>query len=73
MYVVNIHEQSEMHKDAVFKEIADDHGTEVAFDIMQINYKVCSGLNIPPIEMLYSCKKFKCATRTGRCTGDETY
>lgn len=56
MYVVNIHEQSEMHKDAVFKEIADDHGTEVAFDIMQINYNVCSGLNIPPIEMLYSCK-----------------
>lgn len=56
MDVVNRHGQSEIHKDAVLKEIADDQGTEVAFDIMQINYNVCSGLNIPPIEMLYSCK-----------------
>lgn len=33
--VVNRHEQSEMHKDAVFKEMAEDHSIDVAFDKLQ--------------------------------------
>lgn len=33
--VVNRHEQSEMHEDAVFKEMTEDHGIDVALDNLQ--------------------------------------
>lgn len=70
MDVVNIHEQSEMHKDAVFKEIADDHGTRGSFrhnaDKLQCLLRTKYTTNRNAVQL----QKFKCATRTGRCTGD---